>query len=147
MEAVTDFTLTDGELHVWWNDLEGTHEETIYLRNGLARQGGLLSSWASLGALTSTAVALLLLLFGEAATWAGVYVAMGDATGLRTFEDALYFSLVTFATVGYGDVVLSGHHRILAGIEAMNGILLFGWSSATLYSVVSFVWRNTRRDG
>ncbi|HVJ32516.1 MAG TPA: potassium channel family protein [Terriglobia bacterium] len=53
-----------------------------------------------------------------------------------TLEDALYFSLTSYATIGYGDVVLSHQWRILGAIEGVNGILLLGWSIAFLVGVV-----------
>ena len=52
-----------------------------------------------------------------------------------------YFSLVTFTTVGYGDVVVEKGWRIMAGIEALNGILLLGWSTAVLLAVAQRFWR------
>ena len=54
----------------------------------------------------------------------------------RTFEEAVYFSFVTFTTVGFGDVVLTPGVRLLSGIEALNGIILVGWSTALLFAVV-----------
>ena len=53
------------------------------------------------------------------------------------FETALYFSTVTFTTLGYGDVVLEGNWRLFGAIEAGNGLILFGWSTAFLLSVTS----------
>lgn len=64
-----------------------------------------------------------------AAFWA--IGAVGD------FETALYFSTVTFTTLGYGDVVLEGNWRLFGAIEAGNGLILFGWSTAFLLSVTS----------
>jgi hypothetical protein len=54
-------------------------------------------------------------------------------------ETALYFSTVTFTTLGYGDVVLDKGWRLLAAIEAANGLLLFGWSTAFLITVIDRV--------
>ena len=53
------------------------------------------------------------------------------------FETALYFSTVTFTTLGYWDVVLDGNWRLFGAIEAGNGLILFGWSTAFLLSVTS----------
>jgi hypothetical protein len=64
-----------------------------------------------------------------AAFWA--IGAVGD------FETALYFSTVTFTTLGYGDIVLEGNWRLFGAIEAGNGLILFGWSTAFLLSVTS----------
>ena len=56
---------------------------------------------------------------------------------VRDFESALYFSTVTFTTLGYGDIVLDGKWRLFGAIEAGNGLILFGWSTAFLLSVMS----------
>ncbi|WP_380784494.1 potassium channel family protein [Sphingomonas sp. R86520] len=53
-----------------------------------------------------------------------------------SFEQGLYFSTSTYATIGYGDVVLPLQSRLIGAIEGANGILLFGWSTAFLFSVV-----------
>ena len=46
---------------------------------------------------------------------------------LDTFEKATYFSIVTFTTLGYGDITLSDHEwRMLSGIEALNGVSVRG---------------------
>ncbi len=53
------------------------------------------------------------------------------------FETALYFSTVTFASLGYGDIVLSRDWRLFGAIEAANGVILFAWSTAFLFSVMA----------
>jgi hypothetical protein len=55
--------------------------------------------------------------------------------GLSDFETALYFSTTSFTTLGYGDVVLDHKWRLFGAIEGANGLLLFGWSTAFLFSV------------
>lgn len=51
---------------------------------------------------------------------------------VEDFETALYFSLVTFSTVGYGDAIPVREWRIFAALEGINGFLLIGWSTAYL---------------
>jgi voltage-gated potassium channel len=53
------------------------------------------------------------------------------------FEQALYFSTVTYATIGYGDVVMPHQWRILGAIEGAVGIIMLGWSTAFLVSLLS----------
>jgi hypothetical protein len=65
--------------------------------------------------------------------WALFYLVTGE---LETLEAALYFSTVTFTTVGYGDVTLSGVWRLLSSLESANGMLLFGWSTAFIFEVM-----------
>jgi voltage-gated potassium channel Kch len=76
----------------------------------------------------------------EAIVWALAYLLMlpGD---LSTFEEATYFSVVTFTTLGYGDITLVEHEwRLLSGIEALNGNLSVGWTTALLFLVVQRSW-------
>lgn len=61
--------------------------------------------------------------------WAVVYLLTGT---LQSFADALYFSTVTFSTIGYGDLVLSHDWRLLSALEGVSGFLLIGWSTAYL---------------
>jgi voltage-gated potassium channel len=53
------------------------------------------------------------------------------------FEQALYFSTVTYATLGYGDLVMPQQWRILGAIEGAVGIIMLGWSTAFLVSLLS----------
>ena len=72
--------------------------------------------WISLGAVVP-------LFFGHLAQvglWAGFLVVLG---ALKTYDDAFYFSLVTFATLGYGDVVLAPSYRIFGALGATCGSL------------------------
>jgi voltage-gated potassium channel len=117
-----------------------------FLLKKLLRHQGHIHTWGTLPTLATTAVFLLLILFVEAIAWSYPYFMMPEDIGLKSFEDALYFSLATFTTVGYGDITLQGSWRLLAGIEAMNGVLLLGWSSASLYTVVSHLWKNSIHD-
>lgn len=76
---------------------------------------------------------LFLATIGEVWLWAGVYLMLG---AIDTLEEALYFSTVTFSTLGYGDVVLDRSWRLLGSFEAANGLFLFGWSTALVFVVV-----------
>ncbi|OOO15793.1 potassium channel family protein [Agrobacterium pusense] len=75
--------------------------------------------------------------FGEIVMWATAYRAFG---ALASMEEAIYFSAITFATIGYGDVTLSGEWRIASAFEGVNGILLFGWTTAFLFKVSGTLW-------
>ena len=61
--------------------------------------------------------------------WAAAYRAVG---AFATLEEAVYFSLVCFTTLGFGDVLMPHGWRILAGMEAANGFLNFGLLTALL---------------
>ena len=72
----------------------------------------------------------------ETLVWAGAYVALG---AIGAFEDALYFSIVSFTTVGYGDLVLPPDWRIFGVCEAVAGTLMFGWSVGLLVILIERV--------
>lgn len=66
-------------------------------------------------------------------SYALVYLGLG---AINAFEPALYFSTVSFTTLGYGDIVLEPRWRLLSAIEGANGLILFGWSTAFLISMM-----------
>ncbi len=69
----------------------------------------------------------------EVLVWAITYLLLNTIDG---FEQALYFSMVTFTTLGYGDVTLEEQWRLLASFEAANGIIMFGWTTAIVMAAV-----------
>lgn len=101
---------------------------------------------AGMKVLCSTATLLLLLHIVEVLVWALAYWALpGDQLNgdqLNTVEETVYFSMVTFTSLGYGDVVIATSWRLLSGIQAMSGLLIFGWSTALLFAVVRKVWES-----
>jgi len=66
--------------------------------------------------------------------YAGTYLFLH---AFSDFEQALYFSTVTYATIGYGDLVMPHQWRILGAIEGAAGIIMLGWSTAFLISLLS----------
>ena len=91
--------------------------------------------------LVNTALIVFVLHTLEIVIWAGAYQMLLPVNELASFSEAVYFSFVTFTTLGYGDVTLSEGWRLLSGIEALNGILLVGWTTAMIFSVVQNIWR------
>ncbi|MGI9200252.1 MAG: potassium channel family protein [Woeseiaceae bacterium] len=91
--------------------------------------------------LVGTAIAVVFLHAIEIVVWAKAYQFVLPANELDDLEEAVYFSFVTFTTLGYGDITLSEGYRLLSGIQALNGIILVGWSTAMIFSVVQRVWR------
>ena len=85
----------------------------------------------ALGALLTAATLLL-----EIILWAWVYWHVGAIHGL---EESLYFSGITFTTVGYGDITLIKCWRLLSVGQAVNGVLMAGWSTAQLIFIVQRV--------
>ncbi|MDB5962492.1 MAG: hypothetical protein JWP59_3786 [Massilia sp.] len=70
---------------------------------------------------------------------------MGE-TDILTFPRCLYFSAETFTSLGYGDVVPHGDLRLLAGMEALNGLLLIGWTTSYTYISMERFW-DAGKDG
>jgi hypothetical protein len=73
----------------------------------------------------------------EVLVWALTYLGLNALEGL---EQALYFSMVTFTTLGYGDISLNEGWRLLSSFEAANGIIIFGWTTAIVMAVVHRVY-------
>lgn len=69
----------------------------------------------------------------EVMTWALMYKIVGVAPA---GSDLLYFAFVNYTTLGYGDIVPVARWRFLGPAAAMNGILLFGWSTAVIFEVL-----------
>jgi hypothetical protein len=69
----------------------------------------------------------------EMLAYAALYYGLGE---FLTFEEALYFSVSTFTTLGMGDIYIESQWRLVAAIEGFNGFLLIGWSTAFLVTVI-----------
>ena len=81
---------------------------------------------------------IILLHIIEACVWAVFFWANGL---FSDFETSIYFSLKSYSTVGYGDVLLPHDWRLLGTIEAITGVLLCGLSAAFLFAIVSAIFR------
>jgi voltage-gated potassium channel len=127
----------------------GTTSWLGVLRRRYADDDGLFHPGKTAQILIGTVLVLLLLHTLEIIVWAYAYLLMLPAGELSSFEEAVYFSFVTFTTLGYGDITLSENWRLLSGIEALNGIMLVGWTTAMLFAVVQRTWQGIakkRRD-
>lgn len=124
----------------------GTSFWIKHLINELSKIRGQISNIASMKLLVSTSIFLLVINTFQAIIWAVLYYNITDVSEIKTFEEAIYFSLITFTTLGYGDLTMSMDHRVLSGIEALNGILLIGWSTTLIYSTVQFVWKRNWKE-
>jgi hypothetical protein len=75
---------------------------------------------------------MLLLVIGnlaQVAIWALLFQFVGE---FEHFDVAFYHSAVNFSTLGYGDIVMSDQHKLLGPIQAINGVLMIGVSTAAL---------------
>ena len=78
----------------------------------------------------------------EAWLWALVYLFHPLIVEIPDMETAMYFSMVTFTSVGYGDVVLTGNWRLLASMEGANGVIIFGWTTALIFYFIQRSYEN-----
>lgn len=93
-----------------------------------------------LGALLTHAIEILLYGLAIYGLVRGLGVgSLGQAVD-PSLNMALYFSAETYTSLGYGDVVPQGSLRMLAGVEALNGLLLIGWSGSFLFVTMERFW-------
>ena len=76
--------------------------------------------------------------------WAAAFVISG---ALPDWNTSVYYSLITYTTLGYGDVLLGPGLRIFGGMAAVTGLLGFGISTAFLVAVMGQALRDSRRSG
>jgi len=77
------------------------------------------------------------------------YVGAGQLSGGLpfSFENCLYFSAETYTSLGFGDLTPTGPLRLLSGVEALNGLLLIGWSASFTYIAMERFWSLSPVDG
>ena len=92
-----------------------------FLLGRYPRLEGLTTIWRQAMLLISVFTVVISLHLIETAIWASFY---HWHSLFETYETALYFSLGTYSTIGYGDVVLPGRWRLLGGLEVISGVLL-----------------------
>jgi hypothetical protein len=81
----------------------------------------------------ATVTVLMIAHLAEVLVWSSIYVmtaAAPDGT------DLIYFAFVNYTTLGYGDVTPVERWHLLGPMTAMNGVLLFGWSTAVIFEIL-----------
>jgi hypothetical protein len=86
---------------------------------------------------------LLLLHLLQISVWAAAYHVKGC---FPSFDIAFYYSATSYSTVGYGDVIPPAPWRVFGAIEAVTGVLMFGWSTGVLFSIVNHLQRHFLKD-
>ncbi len=81
---------------------------------------------------------IIILHMVEIGIWAGFYYANSLFQDLET---ALYFSITSYTTIGFGDVVLPRAWRLLGGIEGVTGVLLCGLSTAFVFAIINAMFQ------
>ncbi len=104
---------------------------------GIARSAGLRHTERPrshlMAVMVATAAVLMLAHMLEVLVWALAYAVVGAAPA---GSDLLYFAFVNYTTLGYGDITPVQAWRLNGPMTAMNGILMFGWSTAVLFEVL-----------
>ncbi len=95
---------------------------------------------AMMRVLVITIVGIFIVHTVEIWIWAVLYRWLGE---FESMERALYFSTVTFTTLGYGDITLQERWQLLSSFEAANGIILFGVSTAFVFGVMRKLFEAT----
>ena len=88
---------------------------------------------AGLRPLLVAMVAMMLGTFVQVGIWGGLFVVLGEFSELY---EAVYHSAVNFASLGYGDIVMSKNRKLLGPLEAINGVLMLGMSAAALMVIL-----------
>ena len=80
----------------------------------------------------------------EVVVWSLAYMMVGAAP---PGTDFIYFAFVNYTTLGYGDVTPIERWHLLGPMTAMNGVLLFGWSTAVIFAVLRAVMTSQTEEG
>jgi hypothetical protein len=93
-----------------------------------------LGFWKNVAVMTVVTLITAVAHLTQIALWAVVLLLSGE---MATFEMAFYLSAQNYTALGYGDLRLSEQWRLLSPLEAINGLLLFGLSTAVMFAVMS----------
>jgi hypothetical protein len=101
-------------------------------------------SFQLVAVMTATVSVLMVAHIAEVVVWTFAY-AIVDVAPPGT--DLIYFAFVNYTTLGYGDVTPLPRWRLLGPMTAMNGVLLFGWSTAVIFAVLRAVMTSQTEEG
>ncbi len=107
------------------------------LRGRLVGKDGRQGLFRMVGVLVFTVLAIFIVHTIEISLWALLYMGLGT---IEVMERALYFSTVTFTTLGYGDITLLPRWQLVSSFEAANGNIMFGWTTALIVGTVHRVY-------
>ncbi|MBS1132861.1 MAG: Ion transport 2 domain protein [Burkholderiaceae bacterium] len=99
---------------------------------------------ASIRPLLVAMAAMMLGTFVQVGLWGVLFVVLGEFSELY---EAVYHSAVNFASLGYGDIVMSKNRKLLGPLEAINGVLMLGMSAAALMVILQQLVKMQYRDG
>lgn len=109
----------------------------------LRRAGYRISPFSLEGAVIASGVALALLTLNGVEIWLYAFLFV-TLDAIATLPEAVYFSTISYATIGYSDAPILERWRLLGAIEGVNGTLLMGWSVAFFVTVMARVLPHRR---
>jgi len=89
--------------------------------------------WIDMGNLMRIVLYACLAHFMEVALWAVLFIVCGE---FRHFGTAFYHSAVNYTSLGYGDLIMTSSWRLLGPLETSNGMLLFGLTTAMVFTAI-----------
>ncbi|MFM4669423.1 ion channel [Aeromonas media] len=111
----------------------------FYIKRFNQREGILAGMLALFGTITLVMLGNL----AQIGVWGGLFLWLGE---FDTLQEAIYHSGVNFATLGYGDIVMSPQWKMLGPLEAVNGTLMIGLSGASMLAVLQHHIRKQLND-
>jgi hypothetical protein len=99
--------------------------------------------WRDVGIVASATLLALTAHLVEITIWASVFVFCGE---FAQFAGAFYHSAMNYTTLGYGDVVMTPSWKLFGPLEAADGMLMFGVSTAIIVSVIQLIVRTKFHD-
>ena len=112
----------------------------FYIKRFGERDGVLAGVLALFGIITLVMLGNL----AQIVIWGALFLWLGE---FNTLQEAVYHSGVNFATLGYGDIVMSPQWKMLGPLEAVNGALMIGLSGASMLAVLQHHIRKQLNDG
>ena len=117
------------------------------VRQKIDKRKGQLTTWWIFKVLIQSFLGLTFLHTLHSLVWAfSINLIPAVQADFESFNDIFYYSIVTFTTLGYGDMTISSTWKLLSGIEAINGIMLIGWSTALMYSLIQNIFKSLKKD-
>ena len=111
----------------------------FYIKRFGERDGVLAGVLAMFGIITLVMLGNL----AQIVIWGALFLWLGE---FNTLQEAVYHSGVNFATLGYGDIVMSPQWKMLGPLEAVNGALMIGLSGASMLAVLQHHIRKQLND-
>jgi hypothetical protein len=110
-------------------------------RSAAARAASRRPSLFLIAVMIATVSVLMAAHIVEVGIWSLTYLAVDAAPA---GADRMYFAFVNYTTLGYGDITPTAEWRLLGPMTAMNGVLLFGWSTAVMFHILQNAWGYSR---